>query len=87
MYGVGGIVGWLVDYQGIVQNNIALNQSIIRTSGTETNFGRIAGLVSTGGTHTGNRAWSGMPFDPLRNSGNALDNVFDFCKPMAYIVK
>jgi len=60
-YRVGGIVGRIIS--GVVEGNIALNQSITRTSGTSAVFWRIVGSVE-GGTHTNNRAWSGIPFNP-----------------------
>jgi len=67
---VGGVVG--SNYNGgKVQNCVALNASITRMDpSSRTSFGRVVGLMITGGTLSNNYGMSPMTFPPITVSSN-----------------
>jgi hypothetical protein len=54
----GGVVGW--NRGGTIRNCVALNSSIDRSSGNDTNFGRVLGYHTGGGNISNNYGRDGM---------------------------
>lgn len=81
---VGGLVGFMSGADSEIKNCVALNPTVVRLSGVETSFGRVAGYAATYNdvTHeeepidfniSGCYAFSGM-VSPVVTPSGALDN-------------
>ena len=74
-YDVGGVIGFLSLYDNLLQNCVALNPQIIRSSSTDPNFGKVVGTISSTITNCFALAGMTLPEDATGYNGTDFYNT------------